>query len=70
MIHLAELTNRHESQHDAPWAVSDPPKALITSQLKGLVDFEIEIKSLLGSEKLGQIKKAADKQGVALSLVL
>jgi len=49
--------------------IRDAPDAFIASQLKGLVGFEVEIKSLLGSWKLSQNKKAADSQGVALGLV-
>ena len=63
MDHLAELTRRRESRRAAPWVISDAPDGFIASQLKGLVGFEVEIKSLLGSWKLSQNKKAADSQG-------
>tara|TARA_B100000780_G_scaffold117032_1_gene82139 strand:+ start:564 stop:1187 length:624 start_codon:yes stop_codon:yes gene_type:complete len=69
MDHLAELTRRRESRRAAPWVISGAPDAFIASQLKGLVGFEVEIKSLLGSWKLCRNKKAADRQGVALGLV-
>lgn len=68
MVHLAELTARHERHRPSPWAVSDAPEDYVARQLKGLVGFEIDVTSLTGNWKVSQNKSVEDRAGVALGL--
>ncbi|MEM9388315.1 MAG: FMN-binding negative transcriptional regulator [Pseudomonadota bacterium] len=68
LAHLHTLTNTHEGSRVAPWAVSDAPSSYVAQQLKGLVGFEVEIGSVVGTWKLSQNKGAADRAGVEAGL--
>ncbi|MEM7059375.1 MAG: FMN-binding negative transcriptional regulator [Pseudomonadota bacterium] len=68
MTHLAELTGRHEAERSEPWAVTDAPQDFMAGQLKGLIGFEIEIRSLDGKWKVSQNRQAQDREGVVVGL--
>jgi transcriptional regulator len=65
---VERLTNQREGNRDAPWAVSDAPERYVQAQLKAIVGFELEIKSLEGKHKLSQNRPAADKELVVEGL--
>jgi len=67
--HLGELTDRHESHRQDPWAITDAPKDFFQRQLKALVGIEIEVETLAGQWKVSQNKNAQDKQGVEQGLL-
>lgn len=62
--HLDEMTTRHETGREAPWAVSDAPDDFIEKQLKGIVGIEISISRFEGKLKLSQNKSEEDRLGV------
>jgi transcriptional regulator len=62
------LTNRHESQRDQPWTVSDAPAPYIEGMLRAIVGFEIVVDRLEGKFKASQNRDAADRAGVGSGL--
>lgn len=62
------LTNLHEGERAAPWAVSDAPPAYIQAQLRGIVGLRLPITRLAGKRKMSQNRNAADRAGVAAGL--
>ncbi len=69
MQHLNDLTAQQESSRPNPWAVSDAPDDFVKGQLKGLVGFEIQVESTIGTWKVSQNKNYKDKEGVANGLL-
>jgi transcriptional regulator len=65
---VGRLTERHESQRPAPWAVDDAPKEFIDGQLKAIVGFEMTIQRLEGKWKLSQNRTAEDRAGAIAGL--
>lgn len=65
---VTRLTNRHEGERPAPWAVSDAPADFIASQLKGIVGLRLPITRLDGKRKMSQNRSAADRAGVVAGL--
>ena len=65
---VGRLTERHESQRPAPWAVDDAPKEFIDAQLKAIVGFEMTIQRLEGKWKLSQNRTAEDRAGAIAGL--
>ena len=65
---VTRLTERHESQRTAPWAVSDAPADYIATMLGAIVGIEIELTSLVGKWKVSQNRSAADRAGVVHGL--
>jgi transcriptional regulator len=66
---VTRLTERHESNRPAPWAVSDAPADYIDTMLGAIVGIEIVLTSLVGKWKVSQNRPLADRQGVAQGLV-
>jgi transcriptional regulator len=62
------LTDRHEADRPAPWAVSDAPAAYLDAMLRGIVGFRLGITRLEGQWKLGQNRTAADRAGTIAGL--
>ena len=62
------LTDRHEADRPAPWAVSDAPEDFTRAQLKGIVGIEIAIARIEAKWKVSQNRPAADRAGVAEGL--
>ena len=60
---VTRLTEHHESQFEAPWAVSDAPADYITAMLEAIVGLEIRITRVLAKRKLSQNRPAADIAG-------
>jgi transcriptional regulator len=62
------LTDKHEADRAAPWAVSDAPADYIEKMLGAIVGFAIPIERLEGKRKLNQNRSAEDIAGVAKGL--
>ncbi|MBN8904367.1 MAG: transcriptional regulator [Rhodospirillales bacterium 69-11] len=65
---VTRLTDRHEAERAAPWAVSDAPADFVAGMLRGIVGFEIPIARLEGKVKMSQNRPAADRDGVIAGL--
>jgi transcriptional regulator len=65
---VTRLTNLHEGERSAPWAVSDAPADFIQSQLKGIVGLRMPITRLEGKRKMSQNRNEADRVGVVSGL--
>jgi transcriptional regulator len=65
---VRRLTERHEGERAAPWAVSDAPADFIQSQLRGIVGLRLEITALTGKWKMSQNRSPADRAGVVAGL--
>ena len=63
---VRRLTDRHEGERAAPWAVSDAPADFIQSQLRAIVGLRLEITALTGKWKMSQNRSPADRAGVGL----
>jgi transcriptional regulator len=51
---VRRLTDRHEGERAAPWAVGDAPPDFIQSQLRAIVGLRLEITALTGKWKMSQ----------------
>ena len=60
---VTRLTKQHESQFDAPWAVTDAPSDYIETMLKAIVGVEVQITSIQAKRKLSQNRPEADIAG-------
>ena len=65
---VTRLTERHEGERAAPWAVTDAPADFIDATLKAIVGIEIRLSSLQGKWKVSQNRQRADQEGVASGL--
>jgi transcriptional regulator len=61
---VTRLTERHEGERAAPWAVSDAPADYVETMLRAIVGIEITLTSLTGKWKVSQNRPAADRAGV------
>jgi transcriptional regulator len=66
---VSRLTERHESERAASWAVSDAPADYIATMLGAIVGIEIALTSLVGKWKVSQNRPAADRAGVVAGLL-
>lgn len=65
---VTDLTDRHESSRDEPWAVTDAPEPYVDGQLRGIVGIELVVTRIEGKNKLSQNRSAADRRGVVAGL--
>jgi len=65
---VTRLTQRHESQFTAPWAVADAPPDYIASRLNAIVGIEVRITSIQAKRKLSQNVAEADRLGAVAGL--
>jgi transcriptional regulator len=61
---VTRLTNRHEGDRAAPWAVTDAPADFVQGMLNGIIGFELTITRLQGKRKMSQNRPEADRVGV------
>jgi transcriptional regulator len=61
---VTELVERHESERELPWRVTDAPAPYIDGQLRGIVGLEMRVERVEGKAKLSQNRSAADRRGV------
>jgi len=66
--HVGALSAAHEAGRDVPWMISDAPANYIDTMLRGIVGFELAIKTLEGKWKLSQNRDAADHAGAREAL--
>jgi len=62
---VTRLTDLHEGNRAAPWAVRDAPEAFFRAQLRGIVGLRMPITRIEGKRKLSQNRSAEDRAGVA-----
>ncbi|WP_438765790.1 FMN-binding negative transcriptional regulator [Kushneria sp. TE3] len=62
--HVAELTDRFESDQTAPWSIDDAPAAYIDGMCRAIVGIEFHIERLAGKHKAAQHKDDATRQAV------
>jgi transcriptional regulator len=65
---VTRLTNIHEGERRAPWAVSDAPSDFIDAQLRGIIGVRMPIERMEGKRKMSQNRPAADRANVAAGL--
>ena len=65
---VTRLTDTHEQQRDAPWAVADAPDRYLDKQLRAIVGVELTIELVEAKAKLSQNKDDADFGGVIAGL--
>jgi len=65
---VTRLTERHEGDRAAPWAVSDAPAEFVQGMLRGIVGFSLRIARLEGKWKMSQNRPEADRAGVVAGL--
>jgi transcriptional regulator len=65
---VTRLTEKHEGERAAPWAVSDAPADFVQGMLKGIVGFAIPVTRLEGKWKMSQNRPAEDRAGVVAGL--
>lgn len=61
---LDTLSDKHESETDAPWQVSDAPDEYINTLIQGIVGIEIEVTDIKGQWKLSQNQSNDNYAGV------
>lgn len=61
---VTDLTTRHESAREQPWAVTDAPARYVDGQLRAIVGVEVLVDSVEGKGKLSQNRSEADRLGV------
>jgi transcriptional regulator len=62
------LTDHHEGQRAAPWAVSDAPPDFVDAQLRGIIGLRMPITRIEGKRKMSQNRNPVDRAGVAAGL--
>ncbi|MGY2048713.1 FMN-binding negative transcriptional regulator [Methylobacterium sp. JK268] len=65
---VTRLTNLHEGERQAPWAVGDAPPDFVAAQLRGIVGLRLPITRLEGKRKMSQNRTATDRAGVVAGL--
>lgn len=65
---VRRLTELHEGNRPAPWAVSDAPPDFIRAQIRGIVGLRLPIERIEGKRKMSQNRSAEDRAGVAAGL--
>jgi transcriptional regulator len=65
---VRELTDLHEAQEDAPWAVDDAPERFVAGQLRAIVGVELVISRIEAKVKMSQNRPSADLDGVVAGL--
>ena len=67
---VTRLTEHHEAQRAAPWALDDAPADFIDTLLGAIVGIEIELTSLVGKWKVSQNRAGVDRAADADQLAL
>jgi transcriptional regulator len=65
---VTALTDVHEADLPAPWAVADAPEEFIATMINGIVGIEFVVERVEGKAKLSQNRSAADRAGVHAAL--
>jgi transcriptional regulator len=67
-VHLAALTDRHESDSPRPWKISDAPAEFIDAMCRAIIGFEIRLDRIEGKWKMSQNRSSRDRAGVIAGL--
>jgi transcriptional regulator len=65
---VTRLTDMHERDSAAPWAVNDAPEPFVAAQLRAIVGLRLPITRIEGKRKMSQNRSAEDRAGVAAGL--
>lgn len=65
---LHQMTERHEADREAPWAIGDLDPAKLEQLLDALVVFEMSVTHLEGKWKLSQNRDAATRSAFTLAV--
>jgi transcriptional regulator len=65
---VSRLTDRHESDRDERWHVTDAPDDYIAKNLRPIVGVELVVESVEAKAKLSQNRSDEDRAGVAAGL--
>jgi transcriptional regulator len=65
---VTALTDRHERNRTAPWAVTDAPEPFVRGQLHAIVGVELVIERVEAKAKMSQNQTARNRAGVAAGL--
>jgi transcriptional regulator len=65
---ITMLTDLHEADLPAPWAVTDAPEEFIETMINGIVGLEFVVDRVEGKAKLSQNRSDADRAGVHAAL--
>ncbi len=65
---VTRLTQMHETERPAPWAVADAPAGYIDAMLKAIVGVELPISRIEGKWKMNQNRQESDIEGVIAGL--
>jgi transcriptional regulator len=65
---VTRLTRRHEAGSADPWEVTDPPDGYVEKELKSILGFEMQVRSIEGKWKLSQNRPESDRAGVRAGL--
>jgi transcriptional regulator len=65
---VSRLTDRHESDRDERWHVTDAPEDYIAKNLRPIVGVELVVESVEAKAKLSQNRSDEDRAGVAAGL--
>ncbi|MDG6926138.1 MAG: FMN-binding negative transcriptional regulator [Nitrososphaerota archaeon] len=65
---VTKLTRKHESDASEPWEVSDAPEDYVSTELKMIVGFRMQITRIEGKRKMSQNRPEADIEGVISGL--
>lgn len=65
---VTRLTQKHESQMQNPWQVTDAPADYIDSLLGAIVGVEIEITKIEGKWKMSQNRSGEDRAGILMGI--
>lgn len=65
MALLERLTDGHESNRTAPWAVQDAPRAFTEQLIAAIVGIEIAVERMQGTWKMSQNRSPNDRLAIA-----
>ena len=65
MALLARLTDRHEADRAAPWAVQDAPRDFTEKLIAAIVGIESPVQRLQGTWKMSQNRSLTDQAAIA-----
>ena len=65
---VTALTDVHEAQRPAPWAVADAPAEFTARMVAAVVGIELQVSRLEGKWKVSQNRAARDRAGVVAGL--
>jgi transcriptional regulator len=65
---VTRLTQRHEQQRPAPWAVDEAPADYIAAQLRGIIGIRMALTRIDAKAKMSQNRSPEDRERMAADL--